>query len=563
MTKLSPTGKHVSLLCLAAALSVLLIFAILAAAGAPGQAATPKYGGTLRVVGGVWGSYVNNMNPLTPQHLPPTLSAIYEGLFYTNMLTGEEVPLLAVSHEWQDHNLKLVIHTRSGVQWSDGQPFSAKDVAFTFNYLKKYPALDTLGIWSGSVESVTATSGDTVVFTFSKPNTPLLYYIGAVPIVPEHIWSKISDPVTFANPDPVGTGPFVLDSFSTQVVTVKKNPHYWMKGKPYIDKIAFPVFSTNDTALMAMIKNDIDYGYIFIPDPEKSYVARNPKTNKYWWPVNNTNILYLNTAKPPFDNAKFRRAIAMAIDRKALVQVAYYNTVDVADPTGIIPMQLKRWLDPSLKKLAFSYDPAGAAKLLASLGFKKGQDGKLLGQDGKPLSFKLLTGAGWTDFNTMANIISQNLKKIGIETIITPAPWNTYISTLMSGTYDMAICWGTGSGPTPYYLYYQEFSPQFSAEKIGENAQSDYARYTNPEITKALETYRESSDFATQKKAINTIARIVLEEVPFIPLTGRTNFADFNESRFVGWPSASNPYNAGDPQDTPGAELMYLNVHLK
>lgn len=547
-----------NLLLVTAVIVVVMLFVSASAFGA-----TVKQGGTLRVVGGVWGSYVNNANPFTPQHLPPTISAIYEGLFFVNTLNGDLTSLLGVSYKWEDRNAKLVIQTRTGVTWHDGKPFSARDVAFTFNYIKQHEALDTTGIWSGGLRSVEATDDDTVVFNFAKVNTPLFYYIVSVPIAPEHVWASVKDPVTFANTDPVGTGPFMLDSFSQQVVTVKKNPNYWMKGRPYLDKIAFPVFTSNDTALMAMLRNDVDYGYVFIPDIERTYVAKNPATNKYWWPVNNTNVLYLNTAKSPFDDAKFRRAVAMAIDKEKLSQLAYYDIAKPADPTGIIPGQQKEWLDPSLKKLKYAYDPAGAAKLLASLGFKKNKDGMLLGKDGNALSFKLLTGAGWTDFNTMANIISQNLKAIGIDVVITPAPWNTYISSLMSGTYDMAICWGTGSGPTPYFLYYQEFSPEFSATKIGENAQSDYARYTNPEITKALLTYRESSDRAVQRQAIHAIQRIVLEDVPIIPLTERTNFADFNEATFIGWPSEDNPYNAGDPQDAPGGEMMYLNVHLK
>lgn len=547
-----------NLLLVTAVIVVVMLFVSASAFGA-----TVKQGGTLRVVGGVWGSYVNNANPFTPQHLPPTISAIYEGLFFVNTLNGDLTSLLGVSYKWEDRNAKLVIQTRTGVTWHDGKPFSARDVAFTFNYIKQHEALDTTGIWSGGLRSVEATDDDTVVFNFAKVNTPLFYYIVSVPIAPEHVWASVKDPVTFANTDPVGTGPFMLDSFSQQVVTVKKNPNYWMKGRPYLDKIVFPVFTSNDTALMAMLRNDVDYGYVFIPDIERTYVAKNPATNKYWWPVNNTNVLYLNTAKSPFDDAKFRRAVAMAIDKEKLSQLAYYDIAKPADPTGIIPGQQKEWLDPSLKKLKYAYDPAGAAKLLASLGFKKNKDGMLLGKDGNALSFKLLTGAGWTDFNTMANIISQNLKAIGIDAVITPAPWNTYISSLMSGTYDMAICWGTGSGPTPYFLYYQEFSPEFSATKIGENAQSDYARYTNPEITKALLTYRESSDRAVQRQAIHAIQRIVLEDVPIIPLTERTNFADFNEATFIGWPSEDNPYNAGDPQDAPGGEMMYLNVHLK
>ena len=545
------------------ALVVVLAWTLLAATAAAAQEV--KYGGMLRVVQ-PWGTMVNNGNPFLPagQNMPATLSAIYESLFYINPTSGKETPLLGVSYRWSADALKLTVQTRQGVTWNDGRPFSARDVAFTFNYIKQHPVADLTGIWSGGLESVVATDDHTVVFTFSKPNTPLFYYIATLPIVPEHIWSTVEDPAAFTNQQPVGTGPFMVKSFTPQSMTVVKNPNYWMKGRPYIDGITFQAVDSNTTVLLMMLRGEADFTYAFLPDPERSFVARNPAVHKYWWPVINTNILYVNTAKPPFDNAAFRRAMAMAIDKQALSEKAYYGVAAPADPTGIVPAQVDEWLEPSVRSRAYSYDPEGARALLARAGFKWNAAGDLLAPDGSKLpTFKILVGAGWTDFITMAQIISQNLERLGIHTVIDQQPWNSYITSLMSGTYDTAISWGTGGGPTPYYLYYQEFSPEFSAERIGDTAQSNWARFVRPEITQALRRYRETSDRAVQKEAINTIARIVLDEVPFIPLTNRTNFLDYNESRFTGWPSAENPYNAGEASDQLGALLMYVNVHLK
>lgn len=534
-------------------------------AGMAGAQQAVKYGGMLRTVQ-PWGTMVNNGNPFLPpgQNMPSTLSAIYEALFYINPTSGRETPLLGVSYRWSPDARKLTVQTRQGVTWSDGKPFSARDVAFTFNYIKKHPVTDLTGIWAGGLESVVATDDRTVVFTFSRPNTPLFYYIASLPIVPEHIWSSVEDPVAFTNQQPVGTGPFVVKSFTPQSMTVVRNPNYWMKGRPYIDGITFQAVDSNTTVLLMMLREEADFTYAFLPDPAKSFAARNPAVHKFWWPVTNTNILYVNTAKAPFDSAALRRAMAMAIDKKALSEKAYYSVADPANPTGIVPAQLDEWLDPSLKSRYYPYDPSAARTLLAQAGFKWNAAGDLLAPDGSKLpTFKILVGAGWTDFITMAQIISQNLEKLGIHTVIDQQPWNSYITSLMSGTYDTAISWGTGSGPTPYYLYYQEFSPEFSAEKIGETAQSNWARFVRPEITEALKRFRESSDRAVQREAINAIARVVLDEVPFIPLTNRTNFLDYNESRFVGWPSAENPYNAGEASDQLGALPMYVNLHLK
>ncbi len=532
--------------------------------------ANVKYGGTLKLVM-PWGPLTFNLNPFLPQgvHLG-IIPELYEPLFYINSLNGNTTPILGTNYKWEDNNLKLVVSVRQGVKWSDGQPFTAQDVAFTFNYLKKYPALDNSGIWSSvnNLQSVVA-SGDTVVFTFSKPNTPLFYYIAGILITPEHIWSNITNPATYTNPNPVVTGPFLFKSFTSpdQVVAVK-NPNYWMKGRPYIDQIVMQSVNSNTTALLYMIKHDYDVSYLFIPDPQKAWVEKDPELNHIWWPTNNVNILYLNTLKFPFNNPSFRKAISMAIDRNLLEKTAYFGTggYDVS-PTGIIPSQQKEWLDPTLTSLAASlvtYNPKAAQQLLASIGFVKNSAGQLCGPDGKPLpTFKILVGAGWTDFISMAQVISQELQEIGISTTIDQEPWNTYISSVMTGTYDMVICWGTGTGPSPYYLYYQEFNPAFSASKIGETAVSDYSRYTNPLITAALEVFASSSDLNIQKQAIYTIERIVLQDVPFVVLTNRTNFFDYSTAHFVGWPSESNPYASGGNFDGPDGLPMSLIIHLK
>jgi len=528
---------------------------------------TYKYGGTVVVVNsGLQTPF--SINPLSPQAQLPIVPEIYESLFYINTISGEITPLLGVNYKWEDNNLKLVVKVRDGVNWSDGVPFSANDVAFTFNLIKKYPAFDTSGLWKNSgLQSVEA-SNDTVIFTFERQNTPLFLNIADQYIVPEHIWANIKDPTTFTNTNnPVGTGPFLFKSYSpdNQTTIIVKNPNYWLKGRPYVDEVEIQNVNSNNTTLLMMLKHEADWGSSYFPDIMNIWVNKDPQTNKIFWPVNNFNALYLNTQKSPFDNPVFRKAVSIAIDKNDLEQKAYFGIGGVANPTGIVPAQLNEWLDPTLTSLASSlntYDPQKAQELLDSIGFKKNSAGQLT-DHGKVLpTFKILVGAGWTDFITQAQIISENLSKLGISTVIDQAPWSAYISSLMSGTYDMAICWGV-SGPTPYYVYYQRLNPAFSASKIGESALSDYSRYTNPLITDALEIYARTSDLRLQKQAMYTIERIVLDDVPFIPLTNRTNFSNFSAAKFIDWPSDLNPYCAGGATNGQGGEIILLNIHLK
>ena len=523
-----------------------------------------KTGGTVRVARSS-GSYTNNSNPFgtAGQNLPST-ALIYEPLFFVNTVTGDLSPILGTSYTWSKDNLTLTVKTREGVQWSDGQPFSAKDVAFTFNYIKEHPELDTAGVWSLGVKSVEAKDDTTVVFTFGTANTPLLSDIAGRTIAPEHIWSQIADPVQEVNQNPVGTGPFTLSSFAPQLIKVVKNPNYWLKGQPYVDGVTFQVTNSNQAALLLLLQNQADYAYTQIPNVEQTYNARDPETYVSWWPVNNENILYLNTLKAPFEDMAFRNAVARAINKDDVAAKAYAGTdVSAANPTAIIPAQQGEWLDASLQEPAYSFDPDAARKLLTDAGYSYDGD-TLLGKDGQPLpTFNILVGAGWTDFITMAQVISQNLQAIGINSSIQQENWGSYSRGLQSGTYDMAISWGWGNGATPYYLYNRSLSPEFSAPEIGEIADSNFSRLTNPAVTKALTAFRQTSDQNTQKEAVNTIAQFVVNDVPYVPLTDRVQFSNFNLSTFTGWPSPENPYTDGGPDDSPAGLLMFREVHLK
>ncbi len=171
-------------------------------------------------------------------------------------------------------------------------------------------------------------------------------------------------------------------------------------------------------------------------------------------------------------------------------------------------------------------------------------------------------GTGWTDFITMAQNISQELKAIGIDTNIVQQSYSTYMTLLMTGNFDMAIAWAPTVGPNPFYAYHSEFYPGFSAP-LGQSAISDYTRYTNPTITKALETFTTTSDLSVQKQAMYEIEKVLIDELPVIVLTNRTGFDLYSQKTFVGWPTIENPYSMGWNGAGLGMELVALNLHLK
>ncbi|WP_293910637.1 ABC transporter substrate-binding protein [Deinococcus sp.] len=502
-----------------------------------------------------------NYNPYGA-HVAPTNSGIYESLFYVNGLNGKVTNVLGTKYAWSNGNKTLTVNTRPGVKWSDGKAFSAADVAFTMNYLKANPAIDGGALWKNGIESVKATNASTVVITFSKVNVPLLTSIAQTLIVPEHLWASVKDPATFTNESPVGTGPFLAETYSTQAIRVLKNPNYWMKGRPYVDAVAWFSLSGNEPALLKMLKGETDYGYIAIPDPNKDYTAKGADFS-YWWPVNSVNALYLNTTKAPFNDVGFRRAVAQAIDTKEVADKAYAGVVPPADPSGIIPGQLKVWKPAAANALGAKFDVAAADAALTAAGYKKDAGGMRLGKDGAALpSFKILVGAGWTDYITIAQVVGENLKKVGIATSIDQQQWSGYSGGLQTGVYDMGVSWGWGSGPTPYNLYWQSFAPEFSAA-VGKTAASNLSRFSDPTLSAAIDAFSATSDAKAQKAAMSTMVVQVLKNQPWVPLTARTSFNVYNTAKLTGFPTAENPYNDGSNSDLVGGRLMLINVKPK
>ncbi len=182
--------------------------------------------------GGPWAC----CSPYTGDQGGESIGLIYEPLVFVNTITGQSTPWLATAYKWSADDKTLTFTIRQGVKWSDGQPFSAADVAFTFNLLKKYPALDLQSVWS-VLKSVTQ-QGNDVVFSFTQPAVPWFYYVADQEgIVAQHVWSKIADPVTYADKAPIGTGPYMLSPQTTPMNLIYvKNPNYWQPGKPLVDQ---------------------------------------------------------------------------------------------------------------------------------------------------------------------------------------------------------------------------------------------------------------------------------------------------------------------------------------
>ncbi|MCY0900967.1 MAG: ABC transporter substrate-binding protein, partial [Firmicutes bacterium] len=223
------------------------------------------------------------------------IGLIYQPLEYFDAVTTAKVPLLATGYSWSNGFKTLTANLRHGVKWSNGTAFTSADVVFTFQELKKYPDADGNGDWN-VLSSVVAKGPYQVQFNFKTVNVPYASYILGQYIIPKQQFASLGDPTKALIKNPIGTGPYILQSFNTQDVTYYANPQYW-GGEPAVRTVEYPAFSGNDSADLALAKSQVDWAGIFIPSIQSVYASKSPY-HKYWFPAGDVTMLYTNMAVP-------------------------------------------------------------------------------------------------------------------------------------------------------------------------------------------------------------------------------------------------------------------------
>jgi peptide/nickel transport system substrate-binding protein len=550
--------KTGALLCMA------LLAVLLAACsnGSTGSTTTSPQSNVLTVGVSPKGPFSEDFNPFLSNgstNLYGTQGLLYEPLYFWDQLNANSTqPLLAKSYDLSSDGLHVTFHLQTGVKWSDGQPFTSADVAFTINYSIQYASkgLDPNGL-SSFVKDVTTPDANTVTVDFKSPSSTNLWYLaGQTYIVPQHIWSSITDPATETVNNPVGTGPYVLDSFSAQDYKFKKNPTYW-GGAPKVDEISFPAFDSNTSAATFLATSGLDWTGLFIADIKDVYVNRDPAHNSYWFPGVQTTMLLLNLSEPKFQDLKVRQAISAAIDRGQLNTVAEDGYQTVASPTGLTPGFLKDFLDPSYSSVFGAADPTSASSILSGDGYTKDANG-YFAKGGQELSFSVMAPNGWSDWNSMETLLQTQLKAAGIKVSVLEPSSTDWSTKVADGNFDATLHW-TNHGPNPYYMYNALLASSNSAA-IGSAANSNYQRWDDKTTDGLLSTIADTTDVNVQKQAFNSLEGIMVNQVPAIPLVEGSDWNEFTTARFTGWPSASNPYALPAPFDAPDIEITVLHL---
>jgi peptide/nickel transport system substrate-binding protein len=485
-------------------------------------------------------------------------------VFNTQDPTAAPIPELATSTSWSPDGKTLTITTRSGVKWSDGTPFSAADVAFTFNLLKKYPALNT----PATPIPVTATgSGNTATLTFAQPELAELYFILQTQIVPQHIWGSISNPVTYADPNPVGTGPYVLDKFSPQGFTMKLNPDYYAKGSIHVPEIDFPAYTSNANLLLPISSGTIDWGGIAIPGVQSNYLSKSPD-NVTWtssapyYTDNNVVGLWFNVTKAPLNDPAVRQAINYGIDRQQLsVDGESSNEPAVSSTAGMILPSQQSYLPSSLaNNLPATSDTNKVSQILTSDGYTK--TGGFWEKNGQKITFSIEDPVSYSDYYLDSQLIVKQLNALGFNASVDgdggPNGPTTWTNDLNNGTFSAAIHWGA-QGLTPYFTYDNWMDSTLTAP-VGKTASADYGRFNDPAAQAALAAYAKASTPAELSSAVASLASIETTQVPVAPLLLGASWAEYSTRDYTGWPSSANSYMDPGPNIP---EILYTVQQLK
>jgi peptide/nickel transport system substrate-binding protein len=474
--------------------SVLAAPVLMAGVAGIGPAAAQKPGGTLTIQH--WDSPAS-----MSIHEEATYSVVLPmmGVFNNLVLFRQDkeqnsldniVPDLAESWSWSEDGKELTFKLRQGVKWHDGKPFTAADVKCTFDLLQG-KAKDKLRgnprkEWYNNLEEVTTNGDFEAVFQLKRPQPALLTLLasGYSPIYPCHVTPQQM------RLHPIGTGPFKFVEFKpNEQIKVTKNPDYWKKGRPYLDAIEYKIVPNRSTAILGFVAGqyDMTWPYSITSALLRDVKSQRPDAVCEMRTQNGTTNLLVNREKPPFDNPELRKALALAIDRKAFIDImtegqAKEGAALLPPPEGLwgMPEEMLRTLpgyDPDVEK-----SRAEARKIMEKLGY---------GPD-KRLEVKVST-RNVASFRDPAVILIDQLKHVYVDGVLETIETANWHSKITRKDYTIGLN-NTGSGvDDPDQQFFENYAC---------GSARNYSAYCNPELDKKFVEQSTMTDQEKRKKLV-------------------------------------------------------------
>lgn len=444
-------------------------------------------------------------------------------LVRVNRITQKPQPELATEWKISDGGRRIVFKLRDGLRYSDGTPFSAEDVAYTMRQLMD-PALhsSTGDAFRSGEGTVTANviSPTIVEIVFPAPVANLVNLFDTVAIISSKSPQK----------EMAALGPFyVAEHKPGSYILLNRNPNYWKKDSsgrqlPYVDRVRLEIEQNREIEALRYRRGEIHLINTVSPEIYQKLADENSASVRDAGTSTDSEQLWFNqvpTAPIPayklkwFGSTAFRRAVSEAINRDDLAHIIYHGHARAA--IGMLPPSNLFWFNSELKP--HPYDPAGALRRLQQDGFRL-DNGTLRDREGHAVEFSVITNAGNRARESMATMIQEDLKKIGIQLNVVTLDFNSLLERItQTYNYEACLLGNVNADLDPSSL-------RTSWESWGEEhqwnpKQKSPATPWEAEIDSLLRAEASSVDARTRKQYWDKVQKIAWEQEPFIYLINK------------------------------------------
>jgi peptide/nickel transport system substrate-binding protein len=506
---------------------------------------------------------------------------VYEFLFYYNHNSGEITPWLATGYQYNDDFTEITVTLREGVTWSDGVPFTAADVEYTLEMLRDKPTLVFSAQMQEWIKDVEVQDDLTFRILLNKPNPRWVFSFLAenseinLALLPKHIWEN-EDPDTFTNFDlekgwPVGTGPYRLVRTSELQMVFDRRDNWWAAETgfaelPQVERIIR--IPGGDAAGIARLfaQSEVDFGGALQKGDFEAARGRNPNLVSWnaegpvWGTADAcTYILGMNNMVPPFNDRNVRWAVNHALDRSALVTLAYENSTEPMvvplSTFGGVLKYMEQIQDLIDKYNVDNFDLEKVDALMTEAGYSKDAEG-FWAKDGTRLEVTVSSVGG---LRPLGPPLAQQLRDAGFDALVKHDDTGQITNNVRDGTQLIWLDPHCGAAQEPYPTF-SHFHSKFSAP-VGQTTGFRWAntRYENPEydaILDKMEAMQPSPDDPAYVELFRQAADIWLNDLPEIVIAEERHVWTYNSTCWQGWPSAADPYIA--PYDVWGAFMLAI-----
>jgi len=445
-----------------------------------------------------------------------TMMPVYNNLVLFDQLNPREsfdsiVGELAESWAWNQSGTELTFRLRQGVKWHDGKPFTAADVKHTWDVIRgtssQRTKLNPRKTWYRNVKDIVTEGDAQVTFKLARPQPSLLVMLasGYSPVYPAHV------PPQQLRTQPLGTGPFKLAEYARdRFIRHVKNTDYWRPGRPYLDSVRYLIIRKRGARLAALENKQADVDMPNQTTMGQMTTLQSMAPGMSFHPTVRTSLqnVIFNTTQPPFNDAKLRQVVSLALDREAFIRSVYQGGMKAGSTMLAKPDGAWGFTDAEVRQLPGYGDvkrnQAKAREIMASLGYSAAN----------PLRGKLATRNSAAYVDAAVWTVSQ-LKEVWMAFDVEQMESAVWFGALGGRKYTIAVN-STGLGADdPDVNFYENYS---CASK------RNYSDYCNPEVQALIDKQSAMLDRAAREKLVHEVDRRLVEDVARVVYGFRINY---------------------------------------